>query len=68
VIGVMGPDFRFLKHGALGEPEHSDAYVTHDENLAETNPGSGSYAGLIRARAGATPEAVTAPSPPWARC
>ena len=60
VIGVMGPDFRFLKHGGLGEPERSDAYVTHPINLAETDPGNGSYAGLVRARGGTSPEAVTA--------
>jgi putative ABC transport system permease protein len=52
VIGVMGPDF-----GLDGNVE-SDAYVTHAENLAETDPGAGSYAVVIRARAGTPPTLV----------
>ena len=53
VIGVMGPDFR------LDGPVASDAYVTHAGSLAETDPGDGSYAGLIRVRA-RTPPALVA--------
>lgn len=52
VIGVMGPDFHL--EGSV----ESDAYVTHSVNLAETNPGDGSYAGLIRARVGTPPALV----------
>jgi putative ABC transport system permease protein len=58
VIGVMGPDFRFRMHSSLGPPQDAEAYTTFTENLAETSPGSGSYAGLIRARRGSTPEMV----------
>jgi putative ABC transport system permease protein len=58
VIGVMGPDFRFVRHSSLGPPRGGDAYISMNVNLAETNPGAGSYAGLIRARRGAAPEAV----------
>ena len=60
VIGVMGPDFRFLRPMGLGAPLPSDAYVTHSVNLAETDPGNGEYAGLLRARAGTSPEALAA--------
>lgn len=60
VIGVMGPDFRFVRNSSLGPPAGGDLYTTFSEHLAELNPGSGSYAGLIRARPGASPEAVNA--------
>jgi putative ABC transport system permease protein len=52
VIGVMGPDFR------LDGPVSADAYITHPVNLAETDPGSGSYNVMIRARAGTPPALV----------
>jgi putative ABC transport system permease protein len=52
VIGVMGPGFR------LDGPVSADAYITHPVNLAETDPGAGSYNALIRARAGTPPALV----------
>lgn len=58
VIGVMGRDFHFVRHSSLGPPQGADVYTTFDVNLAETDPGAGSYAGLLRARPGATPQAV----------
>ncbi|HEU4631235.1 MAG TPA: ADOP family duplicated permease [Gemmatimonadaceae bacterium] len=60
VIGVMGPRFHFARHSSLGDPELADAYVTFDYHLAETDPGNGSFAGLIRARPGSSPAAVAA--------
>jgi putative ABC transport system permease protein len=60
VIGVMGPDFHFARHSSLGPPEQADAYVTFDYDLAGTSPGNGAFAGLLRARPGATPQAVAA--------
>ena len=60
VIGVMARSFTFVRNASLGAPQRADAYVTLNVNLAETNPGSGSYAGLIRARRGTSPEAVEA--------
>lgn len=60
VIGVMGPAFRFLRPSGLGAPLPADAYVTHEVELATTNPGNGEYAGVLRARAGTSPEAVAA--------
>ncbi len=55
VIGVMGRDFHFVRHSSLGAPEGAAAYVTFPYLLAARDPGSGAFAGLIRARAGATP-------------
>lgn len=60
VIGVMGPDFRFIQPSGLGAPEDTDLYVTFDHHLAETPPVAGSYGGLVRAAPGASPEAVEA--------
>ncbi|MPZ19147.1 MAG: FtsX-like permease family protein [Luteitalea sp.] len=60
VIGVMPPRFAFARNESLGPPQSADAYITFDMNLAETNPGNGSYAGLIRARRGTTPQRVAA--------
>ncbi|HKH74643.1 MAG TPA: ADOP family duplicated permease [Vicinamibacterales bacterium] len=49
VIGVMPRDFTFVRNASLGPPEPPvDAYTTLAVNLAETNPGAGQYAGLIR--------------------
>jgi putative ABC transport system permease protein len=60
VIGVMPKDFHFVRHASLGAPEPADAYVTFAYSLAETSPNAGAFAGLIRARPGASPENVTA--------
>jgi putative ABC transport system permease protein len=58
VIGVMPEDFRFARHSSLGSPETADLYTTFDFDLGSEDPGEGSYAGLVRASAGASPEAV----------
>lgn len=60
VIGIMPRSFTFVQHRSLGPPEPVEAYTTFDLDLAETNPNAGSYAGLIRARRGASPEVVAA--------
>jgi putative ABC transport system permease protein len=60
VIGVMGPDFHFMRHSSLGAPTAADAYIALSVNLAQTNPGSGAYAGLIRVRPGTSPRQVSA--------
>jgi putative ABC transport system permease protein len=60
VIGVMGPDFRFVRHSSMGPPQPADAFIPVNQHLAEGNPGSGSWAGLIRVRPGTPPEAVEA--------
>jgi putative ABC transport system permease protein len=58
VIGVMPKGFSFMRNASLGEPERAEAFVTLDLHLNRTNPNGGSYAGLIRARRGTSPEAV----------
>lgn len=58
VIGVMPRDFAFVRNSSLGAPQGADAYVTLEENMAETEPGEGSYAGLVRVRPGASFESV----------
>jgi putative ABC transport system permease protein len=60
VIGVMGRDFHFMRHSSLGPPEGAAAYITFPYELAARDPGAGAFAGLIRARAGATPAQVEA--------
>jgi putative ABC transport system permease protein len=60
VLGVMGPDFRFVHPASLGSPRGADLYTTFDLNLAETNPGAGSYSAVVRARPGTPPEALAA--------
>lgn len=60
VIGVMPPGFAFFRNSSLGPPQPADAFTTFAFHLAETNPGAGSYAGLIRARPGTPPEQVAA--------
>ena len=60
IIGVMPPTFGFVRNASLGQPQPADAYTTFGVNLEETNPGAGSYAGLIRARRGTSPQAVAA--------
>jgi len=61
VIGVMGPDFRFVRHSNLGPPQEPDAYFPFRFHLAEQdplNPNFTTFATLIRVREGASPEVV----------
>lgn len=58
VVGVMGPEFRFEETTDVVSAGGAELFVTLDHELAEQNPNAGSYAGLIRARRGASPEAV----------
>jgi putative ABC transport system permease protein len=63
VIGVMGPDFRFVRHANLGPPQEPDLYLPFAVNLAEQNPLSpdlATYAALVRTRAGTSSEQVSA--------
>lgn len=60
VLGVMPPGFRFVRNEPHGKAQRVDAYVTFEVHLAETDPKAGGYSGLIRARRGASPEAVAA--------
>jgi putative ABC transport system permease protein len=60
VLGVMPRDFAFVRNASLGAPQRADAFITFNIHLHTTNPGAGSYAGLIRARHGTSPEVVSA--------
>jgi putative ABC transport system permease protein len=59
VIGVAPPDFTFVRNDAAAPPQRVDAYIPIGD-LARTNPRDGGYAGIIRARHGASPDAVAA--------
>ncbi|MCA1789334.1 MAG: ABC transporter permease, partial [Thioalkalivibrio sp.] len=60
VIGVMAREFSFVRNASLGAPQGADAYVPLDVDLSATDPNSGSYAGLVRARPGTSPAAFEA--------
>lgn len=63
VIGVMGPNFRFVRHANLGAPQEPDLYLPFAFDLksqSETNPNAATFAALVRARAGSSSEQVKA--------
>ena len=60
VIGVLPPEFTFVRNDAAAPPQRVDAFIPFAVRLAETNPQQGAYVGLIRARHGASPDAVAA--------
>ena len=60
VIGVLPPEFTFVRNDAAAPPQRVDAFIPFAVRLAETNPQQGAYVGLIRARHGASPNAVAA--------
>jgi putative ABC transport system permease protein len=60
VIGVLPPEFTFVRNDAAAPPQRVDAFIPFKVHLAETNPQQGAYVGLIRAPHGASPDAVAA--------
>ena len=63
VIGVMGPDFRFVRHATLGPPQEPEVFLPFAFHLADQdprNPNQTTFAALMRARAGTSPEQATA--------
>lgn len=60
IIGVMPSDFHFARHSSTGSPASADLYTTFTEDLGATDPYDGSYAGLVRARPGTSPERLAA--------
>ena len=60
VIGVLPPEFTFVRNDAAAPPQRVDAFIPFAVRLAEANPQQGAYVGLIRARHGASPDAVAA--------
>jgi putative ABC transport system permease protein len=59
VIGVLPPDFTFVRNEAAAAPQRVDAFIPFEVDLAQENARNNGYGGLIRARHGASPEAVT---------
>jgi putative ABC transport system permease protein len=59
VIGVLPPDFTFVRHATEGPPQSPDAYTTLRVNLTDPSPNLSDYSVLIRARHGASLEAVS---------
>jgi putative ABC transport system permease protein len=60
VLGVMPRDFAFVRNASLGAPQKGDAFITFSIHLHTTNPNGGSFAGLVRARRGTSPEVIAA--------
>ena len=58
VIGVLPPEFTFVRNDAAAPPQRVDAFIPFAVRLAEANPQQGVYVGLMRARHGASPDAV----------
>jgi putative ABC transport system permease protein len=60
VLGVLPPNFTFVRNDGRGVAQRIDAYISVYEDLASTDPGQGRYSAIVRARRGASPEAVAA--------
>ncbi|MPZ19146.1 MAG: FtsX-like permease family protein [Luteitalea sp.] len=60
VIGVLPPNFAFVRNDAFGPPQRADAYITFAVDLATQSPKGICCSALIRARRGAAPQAVAA--------
>lgn len=60
VIGVAPEDFRFVMPTSLGEPAPAELWMPLPYDLADLNPGSGMFAGVVRVADGVTPTAVDA--------
>jgi predicted permease len=60
VIGVLPRGFVFARSESAGPPQRADAFIPFRVRLDEASPRDGSYAGLVRARRGTSPEQVAA--------
>jgi putative ABC transport system permease protein len=60
VIGVLPPTFSFVRSDAIGGSRRIDAFVTFDVDLDTAKPDVGNTSALLRARHGASPQAVAA--------
>lgn len=60
VLGVLPPNFTFVRNDGRGVATRIDAYISVYEDLASTTPNQGRYSAIVRARRGASPEAVAA--------
>jgi putative ABC transport system permease protein len=57
VIGVLGPEFTFVRNEAAAPPQRVDAFAPFEWEFTQ-GPKFPGYAGLIRARPGSSPAAV----------
>jgi putative ABC transport system permease protein len=60
VIGVLPPEFTFVRNDAAAPPQRVDAFIPFAVRLAEANPQQGAYVGLLRAHHSASPDVVAA--------
>src|SRR5690349_2307148 len=60
VIGVLPPDFSFVRSDAIGGSKRIDAFVAFENDLDTARPDNGNVSALMRARHGASPQAVAA--------
>lgn len=58
VVGVLRPDFSFVRSEAAGAPSRVDAFIPFDTILEKADARAGGFSGFIRARRGSTPAAV----------
>ena len=58
VIGVLPPTFAFVRNDALRAPQRVDAFIAFGFDLATCQATGGNFSALLRARPGASPEAV----------
>jgi putative ABC transport system permease protein len=63
VIGVMDPNFQFVRHSNLGPPQEPDVYLPFGFHVADQdplNPNTATFAALVRIRAGTSSERLAA--------
>jgi len=60
VIGVLPPDFRFVRNASEGPAQRPDAYTNLRVNLTDPSPNQTDYSALIRAQRGTPPQTVAA--------
>jgi predicted permease len=65
VIGVMGPEFTFVRHSTSGSTsgppsQQPDAFLSFAFHVADRNPNDTAFAGLIRVRRGTSPDQAAA--------
>jgi putative ABC transport system permease protein len=58
VIGVLPPSFQFVRNESQRAPQRIDAFVTFAVDLANQRSDGGNYSALLRARPGASSQAV----------
>jgi putative ABC transport system permease protein len=58
VLGVLPPNFTFVRNDGRGVAQRIDAYISVYEDLASADRNLGRYSAIVRARRGASPEAV----------